>query len=231
MTGGGPNANAAYLRALGLTSLGMQQQGEQNLSGAVARTPRTPLLDPASFFVTPGQLQEAQYGANVLGGAPIPSQAAEEARRNALAGINAGRGSVPNPPGFSYPNMSNFGGYGGSSFGSSALGITSSGLPQSAYDSWNQWMSGLGGGVGGGGGAPFGTVSTPGSSSFDPYAGLTGGASFDFSLANQIGQEGFNPVGQPPPGTISTGTESRFDPYADLTGGSSYDFSMFGGNP
>ena len=36
---GSPNANSAYLRALGLNSLQMQQQGNQNLSGAIADTP------------------------------------------------------------------------------------------------------------------------------------------------------------------------------------------------
>lgn len=48
---GSPNANAAWLRALGLTSLGLQQQGEKNLTGAVARTPIPELWNPLSLYV------------------------------------------------------------------------------------------------------------------------------------------------------------------------------------
>lgn len=64
---GSPNANAAYLRALGLTSLQEQQQGEQNLSAAYQRNPAAPLFDPTSQLLTPYQsgqlgLQEGQLG-------------------------------------------------------------------------------------------------------------------------------------------------------------------------
>ena len=48
---GSPNANAAWLRALGLTSLGLQQQGEQNLTGAIARTPIPELWNPMALYV------------------------------------------------------------------------------------------------------------------------------------------------------------------------------------
>lgn len=48
---GGPNANAAWLRALGLTSLGLQQQGSQDLSRSIADTPVSPLMNPASLYV------------------------------------------------------------------------------------------------------------------------------------------------------------------------------------
>ena len=48
---GSPNANAAYLRALGLNSLQMQQQGNQNLSTAIGDTPVAPLFSPGSMIV------------------------------------------------------------------------------------------------------------------------------------------------------------------------------------
>lgn len=55
---GSPNTNAAYLRALGLNSLQMQQQGNQNLSGAIADTPVPQLFNPMSLIVP--QMNAAQ---------------------------------------------------------------------------------------------------------------------------------------------------------------------------
>lgn len=53
MTGspGSPNSNSAMLRGLGLTSLGMQQQGSADLSRSVADTPVPQLFYPQSLFV------------------------------------------------------------------------------------------------------------------------------------------------------------------------------------
>ena len=48
---GGPNGNAAWLRALGLTSLGLQQQGSQQFTQAIADTPVSPLFNPLSQFI------------------------------------------------------------------------------------------------------------------------------------------------------------------------------------
>lgn len=64
---GGPNTNAAYLRALGLNSLDLQQQGSQNLSQAIADTPTAELWNPASLWV-PSVLaaQEASYAKSQL---------------------------------------------------------------------------------------------------------------------------------------------------------------------
>ena len=67
--GGGvsPNSNAAYLRALGLNSLDMQQQGSANLTAAIADTPVAELWNPASLWVPTvlGQ-QEAQAAQSML---------------------------------------------------------------------------------------------------------------------------------------------------------------------
>jgi hypothetical protein len=52
---GSANSNSAYLRALGLTSLQQQQQGQANLSSADARNPGAPLFNPTSMLLNPAQ--------------------------------------------------------------------------------------------------------------------------------------------------------------------------------
>lgn len=58
----GRDSNSAYLRALGLTSLGQQQAGQQNLSAAAARNPLAPLFDPTSQLLTAGQAGQLGLG-------------------------------------------------------------------------------------------------------------------------------------------------------------------------
>lgn len=55
---GGPNMNTAWLRALGLTSLGLQQQGSQQFSQAIQDTPVSPLFNPLAAYIP--QLQAYQ---------------------------------------------------------------------------------------------------------------------------------------------------------------------------
>lgn len=57
-----PNANAAYLRALGLTSLQQEQMGQQNLTAADARNPAAPIFDPTKLLMTPEQLAATNLG-------------------------------------------------------------------------------------------------------------------------------------------------------------------------
>jgi len=52
---GSPNSSAAYLRALGLSSLDLSNMGQQNLSSALARNPAAPLFDPSQLLITPYQ--------------------------------------------------------------------------------------------------------------------------------------------------------------------------------
>jgi hypothetical protein len=52
---GSPNANSAYLQALGLTSLDLQKRGQADLSAADARNPGAPLFDPSTQLLTPYQ--------------------------------------------------------------------------------------------------------------------------------------------------------------------------------
>jgi hypothetical protein len=62
MTGspGSPNSGAAWLRLLGQTSMGLQQQGMQNLGAAIESTPVPELLNPASISV-PERFAQQEY--------------------------------------------------------------------------------------------------------------------------------------------------------------------------
>lgn len=74
---GSPNQNAEMLRALGLTSLGLQQQGEGELTAAIGRTPVPQLFNTAQFLTTPGDEQAAQMAANIYAAAPNPGMQAQ----------------------------------------------------------------------------------------------------------------------------------------------------------
>jgi hypothetical protein len=51
----GASTNAEYLRALGLTSLDLQNTGQSWLTQATGRNPAAPLFNPASMLLTPEQ--------------------------------------------------------------------------------------------------------------------------------------------------------------------------------
>lgn len=68
---GSPNSSAAYLRALGLSSLQEQQQGEQNLTAAEGRNPPAPLFNPSSELV-PGSQGGGGGGASPGGRVTLP---------------------------------------------------------------------------------------------------------------------------------------------------------------
>lgn len=104
---GSPNTNAAYLRALGLTSLGQQQYGETALTAAMARAPKVGLYNVAGDMVSPEQQQQAAYMANVLASSPVPQAAYNQALWAAMMGMNRGYGGartfMPTPSGTSNP--------------------------------------------------------------------------------------------------------------------------------
>lgn len=52
---GAPASEAAYRRALGLTSIGQQEAGQKNLSAAYARNPAAPLYNAGELVITPYQ--------------------------------------------------------------------------------------------------------------------------------------------------------------------------------
>lgn len=71
---GSPNTTAAYLQALGLTSLGQEQTGMSNLSQLMAQTPQGASYNPANSFVTPAQQQDANQAAQTAQAAPDPGE-------------------------------------------------------------------------------------------------------------------------------------------------------------
>jgi len=94
-TVGSPNSNAAYLRALGLTSLDLTRMGQQELSAADARNPAAPLFDPTTQLLTPYQAgtlsleQERQQNELLLARQRLAQQAA--------LGGRGGGGGQPEP--------------------------------------------------------------------------------------------------------------------------------------
>lgn len=72
---GGPNANAAYLRALGLTTEGLQAQGAQQFAQQIASTPVGKAIDWATFTSLANEQQQWEYLASVLRASPDPAAA------------------------------------------------------------------------------------------------------------------------------------------------------------
>ena len=107
VTGGNPNA--AYLKALGLTSLDLTGRGESELSAAYARNPAAPIFDASTGVLTPGQAgQLAISGGQLqLAGQTEADRVALENRRLAIdaqelalrgRGGGGGGGAVSVPP-------------------------------------------------------------------------------------------------------------------------------------
>jgi hypothetical protein len=72
---GSPNTGASELADLGLTSLNMNQLGQQGFGQLMQQTPTGQSFNPANEFVTPAEEQEAQQYANTIAAAPDPEAA------------------------------------------------------------------------------------------------------------------------------------------------------------
>lgn len=146
-TSGAPNSNAAYLRALGLTSLNLQQQGEQELTQAIARTPRPTLFDPNLFLISPAAAQEAQTAANYMSAAPIPAFAAGAALGAAKSGIGAGRASIVSPPTNPFAPQTYSSNPFAPEYNPGVIVGGATGTPEASPEEvaarWQQWASGL----------------------------------------------------------------------------------------
>lgn len=94
---GSPNTNAAYLRALGLTSIGLQDQALKNLGTLTGMIPRGPTFDPSTMLLSPGMQQMWEYLASVLRAAPNPELAANTNTAALLSGLGRGRGGTAMP--------------------------------------------------------------------------------------------------------------------------------------
>lgn len=100
VTGGGPNANAAYLRALGLTTEGLKAQGAQQFAQQIAQTPLGKQIDWATFTSLANEQQQWEYLASVLRASPDPAAAAALNMMMAQAGQRTGYGAgggISNP--------------------------------------------------------------------------------------------------------------------------------------
>lgn len=198
-TTGSENANAAMLRALGLTSLDLMQRGEQALTAAVARTPRGQLFDPtgSGSFVTGDQMQEAQMAANIYRSAPVPSAAGTRALGAASSGLRAGMaagGGVPSRNMLSGPSWDKVrqtpetaanSVYGGA-YGGTNMELLNAAQRPSGQDWYNMTFGGPGYRQFAGGGGGFSNIG-PG---FDPdryYADPTGGGYYDLDTGDYYG--------------------------------------------
>lgn len=168
-----PGTNAAYLRALGLTSMGLQNLGQQQLTTAIQRTPIGPMFNPASMLITPEQMQAAALYSSQLAAAPDPAAAARASEQAANRGIVTGAGAGYSAPmaGGGRPLGAQFNepgvvvGAAPGSAGTQIGGVTYYGgqTPEDASAAWQRWAQGLGGG---------GFVSTPEEDNYY-YTGLT----------------------------------------------------------
>jgi len=126
---GSPAANAAYMRALGLTSIGQQEAGQRSLSAAYARNPAAPIFDVTSQITTPYQKAQLQLQRDQLRQqkdlaqqelALQASRQADAARAaSASAARSAGGAPVSMSPGYAAPMPTAealFGGYTPSSY-------------------------------------------------------------------------------------------------------------------
>jgi hypothetical protein len=94
---GSPNSNAAMLRALGLTSLGLSQQGVKDLSTVIGSTPTGPQFNPQSQLIDPNaQLEQENYNSS-LRAAPNPAAAAAANLGALYSGRGAAGGGAPAP--------------------------------------------------------------------------------------------------------------------------------------
>lgn len=154
---GSPNSNAALMRALGLTSLDLQNLGQTQLTQAINRTPIAQQFNPAQFYVTPGEQQAAQFGANLYAAAPIPQYAQNAAMAALGRGLSQGQGAT-GPSGIGAgtagqdtiaPGSLGFGGAGGVNVQhpSGALGFGFGSFPSAATNIMNRYASTVGQGT------------------------------------------------------------------------------------
>ncbi len=158
--GDSPNATAAYLQALGLTSEQLQEQGQRDLSAAVGRNPGAPIFDPSTQVMTPYQSEQLNL----------------ERQRLAQEGQGGGGG-------YAAPRVGAGAGGGGTYSGPStapAVGPVSSGYipPSNATENW--WSN-----IGFNPNAPTGPAAPPGSPS-----GYYAGPNTEEDIAASLGWTG-----------------------------------------
>ena len=94
-----PNTNAAYLRALGLTSLDQQKLGQQQLNALLSQFQQAAPFNLMSGMIDQDTMGAALLQAAVNAGLPNPKEAADEAQRKLLEAIEAGKAAAAGPGG------------------------------------------------------------------------------------------------------------------------------------
>lgn len=208
MPGVGGVGNAAYLRALGLTSLQLQQLGNQQLTAAMARTPVQQRQTTTQAGTTTGTTQR-DLGAEraVYAAAPNPKAAAEQAMANAIAGMKAGQelaggGGVSIAPSPTKPAsaLDLLGVGGGAPAGLSPQTLAAQQATFAATDAARQRLGGLAPGISYSGMPSYGT--TPIGASAIGLGGFGGGGIYSpstyglpswFDTMGSIGGESYTP--------------------------------------
>lgn len=151
-----PNAQAAYLRALGLTSMGLQEQGQRDLTAAFGRHKPAPTFDPTTQLVTPAEQQRID----------LARQAEMDRTAYEMASLNhggGGRGGGAGPTGeIGYPSTR-----------TTTSPITGSSILGPAQFNTNDWWASIGFNP------QTATTSSPGGSAIDSYEGLFDPANYE----------------------------------------------------
>ncbi|HUD76120.1 MAG TPA: hypothetical protein VMQ76_13690 [Terracidiphilus sp.] len=100
---GSPASEAAMLKALGLTSLGLEEQGQTDLGKLIGETPTGPAFNPASMQTSPAAQQSAAAANSIYASAPVPAAAGAANMGATLGGLGAGLGAGRAPSGAALP--------------------------------------------------------------------------------------------------------------------------------
>ncbi len=147
----GAASNAAYLRGLGLTSLGLKEQGQKDLESILPHLPGANVANNPAFYISPEQQYERDLQSNIFAAAPNPTLAAGAAMGAAQSGFNHGAGSIrtggitpgagstfgspaSTAGGMNYPNYPALGAIGGGWSGNMA--------GANPYTDWSSWWAG-----------------------------------------------------------------------------------------
>lgn len=91
-TSGSDTSNAAYLRALGLTSLNLTNQGQQNFQSILPTLPGAGVSQAGYNYVSPAQNYETELQNDLFASGPNPGSATASSLAAAKAGIGAAGG-------------------------------------------------------------------------------------------------------------------------------------------
>jgi hypothetical protein len=89
-TSGSQASNSSYLRALGLTSLGLEQTGASQLASMLGSSVKTSNMDLSPYMTTASDQQNAQQYANTVASTASPAASAAASTAAAKSGLSTG---------------------------------------------------------------------------------------------------------------------------------------------